>query len=332
MKKYKNPHDLQDELVEDIEEFDEETEEEEDEDEQDENLDNFGKKKAKPFKEGEEDEEDEDDVDESVEDDGEEAAAATAAAVKASAAKLKAKKLKKEEVFKKDLDALVEGESTLSEAFRAKASVIFEAALTSKINETVDRLEEEYAEKLNEEVDAIQSALVEKVDGYLNYVVETWMEDNTIEVEKGIRTEIAESFISSLKTVFDEHYVEVPESKVDLVDELSNKAAGLEEDYNTEVARNIKLKEENAKLVKQQIIRESSIGLSESEIEKLKTLVEDIDFESAETFTTKVTTLKESYFKTTVVTADEDELNEAGPVTKSLSNSMTQYIAALNNK
>jgi hypothetical protein len=323
MKKYKEEIDLQDELVEDIEEFDEDIEV--DEAKQDENLDNFGEKKAKPFKKEEADEDDEESDEEEAEDDEEEEA-------EEEEEKVEKKEAKKEENFKSDLDALVESEATLSEGFRAKASVIFEAALNSKISETVERLEEDYAERMDEEVTTIQTNLIEKVDGYLNYVVETWMEDNALEVEKGIRTEIAESFMDSLQAVFKEHYVEVPEGKVDLVDELSAKVDTLEEDYNTEIARGIELKEENAKLVKQQIIRESSIGLSESEIEKLKSLVEDIDFESAETFATKVNTLKESYFKTTVVTTDEEELNEFAPVAKSLSDSMSQYVAALSIK
>tara|TARA_R110000851_G_scaffold230898_5_gene383698 strand:+ start:7509 stop:8492 length:984 start_codon:yes stop_codon:yes gene_type:complete len=327
MKKYKQEKDLQDELVEDIEEFDEDIEGVLEKDEDDDDKTDVE----------DDDEEDEEDMDESVEDDGLAAAEATVAAIKASAKKKQKEpktsasdaKAKMEAAFKDDLDALVESEATLSEGFRAKASVIFEAALTSKISETVDRLEAEYADALTEETASIKEDLVEKVDGYLNYVVETWMEDNTLEVEKGIRTEIAESFIDSLQVVFKEHYVEVPEGKVDLVDELSNKVGALEEDYNAEIARSIVLKEENAKLVKEQVIRESSIGLSESEIEKLKSLVEDVAFDNAEAFVTKVQTLKESYFKTTIVSNDEEELNEASV---DVSGSMSRYVAALKTK
>jgi hypothetical protein len=204
-----------------------------------------------------------------------------------------------EENFKEDLDALADSEATLSEGFKDKASVIFEAALKSKLGEHVERLEEQYAEELAEETNRIQSDLVEKVDGYLNYVVEQWMEDNKVAVESGLRTEIAENFMSALHGVFVENYVQVPEAKVDLVDELAQKVEELEESLNAKIEDNVSLKESVNALTRQAIIRESSAGLSEAQAEKLKSLVEDVDFGDAETFASKVETIKESYFKET---------------------------------
>ena len=233
--------------------------------------------------------------------------------------------------FEEDLTALVESEATLSEGFKDKASVIFEAALKSKLVEHVDRLEEQYAEELAEETARIQNDLVEKVDGYLNYVVEQWMEDNKVAIESGLRSEIAENFMSALHTVFVENYIQVPESKVDLVDELSAKVDELEESLNEKIEDNVALKESVNTLTRQAIIRESSVGLSEAQAEKLKSLVEDVDFGDAETFTAKVATIKESYFKETkaeVIAEDTAVVQEE----VSVSPRMAAYLKALQTK
>ena len=233
--------------------------------------------------------------------------------------------------FDEDLNALVESEATLSEGFKDKASVIFEAALKSKLVEHVNRLEEQYAEELAEETARIQNDLVEKVDGYLNYVVEQWMEDNKVAIESGLRTEIAENFMSALHNVFVENYIQVPESKVDLVDELSAKVDELEESLNEKIEDNVALKESVNKLTRQSIIRESSAGLSEAQAEKLKSLVEDVDFGDAETFTAKVATIKESYFKETkaeVIAEDTAVAQEE----VSVSPRMAAYLKALQTK
>lgn len=236
-----------------------------------------------------------------------------------------------EQNFKEDLDALADSEATLSEGFKDKASVIFEAALKSKLSEHVERLEEQYAEELAEETSRIQNDLVEKVDGYLNYVVEQWMEDNKVAVESGLRTEIAENFMSALHGVFVENYIQVPESKVDLVDELSAKVEELEESLNEKIEDNIAMKESVNTLTRQAIIRESSVGLSEAQAEKLKSLVEDIEFGDADTFTTKVETIKESYFKETKAEViAEDTAVESEEV--SHSPRMAAYLKALSNK
>jgi hypothetical protein len=229
---------------------------------------------------------------------------------------------------------LVESEATLSEGFKGKASVIFEAALKSKLSEHVERLEEQYAEELSEETARIQSDLVEKVDGYLNYVVEQWMDDNKLAIENGLRTEIAESFMSQLHAVFTEHYIEVPESKVDLVDELAAKVEELEEQVTSHVDANIELKESVKTLTREAIIRESATGLSETQAEKLKSLVEDVDFDTAESFEEKVATIKESYFKETkaeVISEDAVvESDEADEI--SVSPMMQRYLDALKVK
>ena len=198
--------------------------------------------------------------------------------------------------FNEDLDLIVAEEATLSNGFRDKASAIFEAAYKSKVSAEIDRLESEYAQNLEEEVNDLQESLVEKVDSYLNYVVENWMTENKLVIEQGLRTEIAEQFMSSLQTVFKEHYIEVPEGKADLVDDLADQVAELEEQLNKTTEDNIRLFEGNNNLVKAKIISEQSSGLAATEAEKLSSLVEDIDFDNADTFEMKVKTIKESYF------------------------------------
>jgi len=217
-----------------------------------------------------------------------------------------------------DLDLIVAEEATLSDGFRDKASAIFEAAYKSKVSAEIDRLEAEYAQNLEEEVNDVQSSLVEKVDSYLNYVVEGWMEQNEVAIEQGLRTEVAEQFMESLQTVFKEHYIEVPEGKADLVDDLADQVAELEEQLNKTTEENIGLFESNNAHVKARIISEQSSGLAATEAEKLSSLVEDIDFDNASTFEMKVNTIKESYFINEVSgTVDEADAligNDEAPV------------------
>lgn len=235
--------------------------------------------------------------------------------------------------FDEDLDALVDSEATLSEGFKDKASVIFEAALKSKLAEHVDRLEEQYAEELEEETARIQNDLVEKVDGYLNYVVEQWMEDNKLAIENGLRTEIAENFMASLHDVFVENYIQVPESKVDFVDQLASKVDDLEEQLNAKIEDNVKLAESVKTLTRGAIIREAAAGLSEAQAEKLKSLAEDVDFEDAESFSKKVSTIKESYFKEAKpVTIAEDAPIDGEQEAISVSPRMEAYLKALKIK
>jgi len=230
--------------------------------------------------------------------------------------------------FTSDLNALVESEATLSEEFKAKTAVIFEAAIKSKLSEEIDRLEEAYATELEEEIASTKADLVEKVDSYLNYVVESWMEENKLAIHTGLRTEIAETFMSKLKDLFIESYVEVPESKVDLFDELTAANEELEEATNTAVVRAMRLAEELETYKRDAIIRAAAKGLAETQVVKLSALVEDIDFEDEAAFAQKVKTIKESYFSKK--TAESNLVDETDDETsEEVSGVMAQYVNAI---
>ena len=232
--------------------------------------------------------------------------------------------------FSEDLNALVESEATLSDEFKGKAETIFEAAIKSKLSEEIDRLETKYEEELAEEVASTKADLVEKVDNYLNYVVEQWMDDNKLAIQTGLRTEIAENFMNSLKDLFTESYIEVPEAKVDLVDELAVQVEELEEANNDVIKKNIEMTEELEELKRNKVIAEASEGLAATQVEKLKKLAEDVDFESEETFAQKVATIKESYFtKKTTESADIEVEEDDSPIVESASGAMAQYLSAI---
>jgi hypothetical protein len=234
--------------------------------------------------------------------------------------------------FEADLEALVSSDETLSEGFQEKAATIFEAAVKTKVAGEIDRLEAEYTQHLEEETAGIRDELVEKVDGYLNYVVENWMEENRVAIENGLRAEIAESFMEALKGVFTEHYIEVPESKTDMVDDLAEQVEELESQLTKATEDNIRLNESVADFRRTEILAEASKDLAVTEAEKLKTLAEDIDFEDAETFAKKVSTLKESYFAKETVTESVEEaevsMNAEGEEIE-VSPIMEKYLAAL---
>jgi len=232
--------------------------------------------------------------------------------------------------FSDDLNALVESEATLSEGFKEKAAVIFEAAIKSKLSEEVDRLEAEYQAELQEEITRTKEDLVEKVDSYLNYVVEQWMEENKLAIQSGLRTEIAENFMGSLKDLFVESYIEVPESKVDLVDELATANEELEEQANAAQAKAMELAEQLEGYKRAAIIAEASKDLADTQAEKLAKLCEDVDFGNEETFASKVATIKESYFSkksTQTVTEEIDDTDEPEVIEEN--SSMATYINAL---
>ena len=250
---------------------------------------------------------------------------------KSSATPMKAESVEIDGDFSEDLNALVESEATLSDEFKAKTAVIFEAAVKSKISEEINRLETEYQEQLDEEIQSTKADLVEKVDSYLNYVVENWMEENKLAIQSGLRSEIAEGFMDKLKDLFVESYVEVPESKVDLVDELATANEELEEQYNEAVAKAMTIQEELVSYKRDAIIREASKDLAETQVEKLAKLAESVDFEDAESFASKVLTLKESYFSqktATSVIAEESEDDTADEAVET-SAMMEQYLTAL---
>jgi len=234
--------------------------------------------------------------------------------------------------WEEDLDLIVANEATLSDGFREKAGAIFEAAYTSKVGAEIDRLESEYAQNLETEVTDVQNEMVEKVDSYLNYVVENWMKENEVAIQQGLRTEIAEEFMSSLQSVYKEHYIEVPEGKADLIDDLADQVSELEEQLNKSTEDNIRLHEGTQQLQRADIVRKQSSGLADTEAEKLAGLVEDIDFEDEETFEMKVKTVKESYFNTeTESAADESDalVGKDGGTEVSVSNSMNAYTQAI---
>ncbi len=233
--------------------------------------------------------------------------------------------------FEEDLDAVIAEEATLSDGFRGKAGAIFEAVLTSKLAQEVERLETEYAQNLEEEVTDVKGELVEKVDSYLNYVVSNWMDQNEVAVTEGLRAELAEEFMASLQTVFKEHYIDVPEGKVDLVDELAAQVSELEESLNKTTEDNIKLHESVQTLERAEVVREQSSGLADTEAEKLGSLVEDIEFDNRDNFEMKVKVVKESYF-TKEISESTDEVSSVAGTDEApveVSDTMSRYSQAI---
>ena len=237
--------------------------------------------------------------------------------------------------FSEDLDALVESEATLSDEFKQKTAVIFESALKTKLSEEVERIESAYEERLAEEVVAQRDELVEKVDSYLNYVVENWMEENRVAIQSGLRTEIAENFMENLKGLFVESYVDVPDSKVDLVDDLAEQVEELEESLYNTTARAIDLGEQVELLKRHAIIGEAVHDLADTQVEKFETLVEDLDFEDEDSFAQKVATVKEAYFTRTTsrVASSTESLEESHEdeevLREEATPSMERYLSAI---
>ena len=285
------------------------------------------KAKAKvEAEDGEEDDEDEDEdsVDETVDGEGDLKGGKTAAKkLVATPGNTKKKKVgddgnsvegipEKKGKFKEDVEALVKDEDTLSEGFKEKAATIFEAALTSKVNAETAKLEERYQSDLDGEVEAIKEDLVDKVDGYLTYVVENWMKDNEVAIEHSLKSEITESFISSLGTLFKEHHINVPEDAGDILDSLSEEAKDAKGQLNDATEKAIELSEKVKAFERQDIIREACEGLTATETAKLTELTEAIEADSNEDFTAKVATIKESYLNkdTAVETSEVDGITE----------------------
>ena len=234
-----------------------------------------------------------------------------------------------------DIDALVADED-LTEEFKNKAKTIFEAAVSSKVNSKVDEIEAKYEESTKEAIEEIKEELTEKVDNYLGYVAESWVTENELAIERGLKSELTEGFINGLKNLFEEHYVEVPEEKFDVIEELASRNDKLDSDLSDEVATNITLSQEIEELKREKIIREASEGLADSEVEKLKTLAEDVDYEDEENFVEKVSTIKESYFKSekaeAVSDAESVATNDASfeePTETILEGEMGRYTAAI---
>ncbi len=234
-----------------------------------------------------------------------------------------------------DIDALVADED-LTEEFKNKAKTIFEAAVSSKVKSSIDEIEAKYEESTREAIEEIKEDLTKKVDEYLGYVAESWVSENELAIERGLKSELTEGFINGLKNLFEEHYVEVPEEKFDVIEELASRNDKLDSDLSEEVANNITLSQEIEELKREKIIREASEGLADSEVEKLKTLAEDVDYEDEENFVEKVSTIKESYFKSdkaeAVSDAESVANNEASfeePTETILEGDMGRYSAAI---
>ena len=229
---------------------------------------------------------------------------------------------------KEDVDALVDGED-LSEEFKNKAATIFEAAVKSKTREEITRIHEsmtsDFEVKLEESVDI----LTEKVDTYLNYVVEEWTKENELAIERGLKGEIAEDFISGLKQLFEDHYIDVPDEKYDLLEAQSDKIAELEEKVNSVMEQNISLTSVKSQLVREQVVSEACEELTDTEIEKFKSLTEDVDFVDEESFKAKLDTLKESYFPKTIVeqTFDDEDGGTAQDI--DTTGAMNAYMSAI---
>ena len=201
---------------------------------------------------------------------------------------------------KEDIEALVQGEE-LSEEFKTKASTIFEAAVHQKVmevaTEKIDDLEKEYQSNLQEEIISFRDELTDKVDGYLNYVVEEWMKENELALEGSLRSEITEEFIGGLKDLFTDHYIEVPDEKVDIVEGLYDKVEELEEKLNSQIEENVKTKDELNEYRKDKILDEVCEDLADTQTEKMKSLVEGVTYEEdVDGFENKIKTIKESYF------------------------------------
>ena len=235
--------------------------------------------------------------------------------------------------FTEDLNALVDSEATLSEEFKLKTAVIFEAAIKSKVKEEIFRLEGEYEAMIEEETQAVRESLVDQVDGYLNYAVENWMTENEVAVTTGLRAEIAENFMTGFFSLCKENYIEVPESKVDLVDELAEQVEGLEGQLSTSISEMIEMAQVIESMSRAAIVAEASHDLADTQAEKLSGLVEDLDFEDAETFYEKVLVCKESYFGNKIVESDssiaEETHGEPLQDEAEVSNEMSSYLTAI---
>ena len=232
---------------------------------------------------------------------------------------------------KEDIDALFNGEE-LTEEFREKATTIYEAAVMVRVKEEVARIEEEYAARLEEETAKQIEGLVEQVDGYLGYIAEQWIKQNELALENGIKSEIVESFITGMKGLFEEHYVDVPAEKYDVLGEMEEKIVALEQKLDEQVAANVELSKTVAESTKARIVSEAAEGLSAVEAEKFQALVEELSFESAETFSTKVKTLRESYFTkqpTEVKSVVTDTPVESLTEEKKIDPAMARYLSAL---
>ena len=245
--------------------------------------------------------------------------------------KASAKDKVKDMDMKEDVAALTDGEE-LSEEFKAKAATIFESAVKAKLVEEIEKLEGEYETKVAEKVEETKEEIVEKVDAYLNYVVESWMKDNELAIEKGLKSEITEDFIGGMKKLFETHYIDLPDSKFDVVEDQAAQIVKLKEDMNKTLEANVELNQKIGEFARDEIINDVSSDLAETEKEKLKGLAESIEYVDAADYRGKVETLKNSYFP--AQKASDTESNEVAATENmtsdvDLSESMAAYTAAI---
>ena len=238
---------------------------------------------------------------------------------------------KKEIDVKEHVDALVAGDDSLSEEFKQKAATVFEAAIKSKVKEIAEDMQADYDKKLTEETSKSKDELVEKVDSYLAYVVEEWMKENELALERGIKGEIAEDFISGLKKLFEDHYIDVPDEKYNVLEDQSSKIEELNKKLNESIEKNVELSKENSEHKRQDIIDEASKELADTQKEKFNKLAEEVEYSNEEDFKTKVATIKESYFGKKESTSEIDDVaaesNAEQP--QDLTNAMAAYSAAI---
>lgn len=230
-----------------------------------------------------------------------------------------------------DVEALFAGEE-LSEDFKLKAKTIFEAAVKAKVDSEIARIEEAYAETLEEQVQSIQEELSSNVDDYLNYVVEQWVSENEVAIEAGLRSELTEEFISGLRNLFAEHYIDIPEDKVNVVEEMTAKVEELEAKLNEEIDRNVALNKVINESKQFEILVDACDGLTDTQAEKLKSLAEGIEFTSADEYAQKVSIIKESYFTTSVKSEnvlDNNDVEEGGMIAEEVTGRMAAYAKAL---
>ena len=229
-----------------------------------------------------------------------------------------------------DVNALLGGQE-LSEEFREKAKTIFEAALKSKVTELREAMDAHYEAKLVEEVEGMKDELIERVDSYLEYVADEWLQENALQVERGIRTEMTESFLEGMRGLFEEHYVSIPEDKYDVVENMVDKLDEMESKLNEQIEKNIAITKSLSEATADGIVSDVSEGLTTNQKEKLASLAEGVEFESEESYKEKLETLKESYFKTSPKRSDTEVLTEENAAAPAPTSAMSAYIQALSH-
>jgi len=234
-----------------------------------------------------------------------------------------------EENFKTDIESLFADDSTISEEFKSKATTIFEARVLDRVQQIQEQMESEYAGMLEEAVETIKEDLTTKVDDYLNYVVEQWLADNEIAIESGLRSELTEEFIAGLRNLFAEHYIDVPAEKVDLVDELASKVEQLESKLDEEIERGVEYKKALIESRKSEITREVCNGLTETQVEKIKSLAESVELSTEDEYQEKLETIRENYFPSGVKKADVEQLHEQVEETEEKKQIFDPFVAAV---